>query len=94
MARVVVREPETGERSAPPLVASEGADSPVLADGRVHPGLTAEGYDVWPGGALHRGPTPALVGVADTFPPSDHWLPEPGVPVRQFCDAIAVSSGS
>lgn len=71
----------------------------LLADGRLHPGLTPAGYDTWQVGPFTAAQRQALDGLAAAFPPHAHCLPEPGPAplrisepgslVRQFCDAVA-----
>ncbi|MBV9024072.1 MAG: ATP-dependent helicase [Streptomycetaceae bacterium] len=71
----------------------------LLADGRLYPSLTSEGYDSWQAGPFTAAQREGLAALADAFPPHAHCLPEPGASpvricepaalVRQFCDAVA-----
>ncbi|MCY0933402.1 DEAD/DEAH box helicase [Streptomyces sp. H34-S4] len=71
----------------------------LLADGRLHPSLTPEGYDTWQAGPYTPTQRQALDALAAAFPPHAHCLPvpgpaplritEPAALVRQFCDAVA-----
>ncbi|MGW1728947.1 DEAD/DEAH box helicase [Streptomyces sp. NPDC002306] len=71
----------------------------LLADHRVHPGLTPAGYDSWQAGPFTAAQRQTLSALAAAFPPHAHCLPEPGPGalriaepaglVRRFCDAVA-----
>ncbi|MFD9420125.1 DEAD/DEAH box helicase [Streptomyces goshikiensis] len=71
----------------------------LLADGRLHPALTAVGYDTWQAGPFTAAQRRTLDTLAAAFPPHGHCLPEPGPAplrivepaslVRRFCDAVA-----
>ncbi|WP_156727866.1 DEAD/DEAH box helicase [Streptomyces apocyni] len=71
----------------------------LLADGRLHPGLTPVGYDSWQAGPFTAAQRQTLDALAAAFPPHAHCLPEPGPPplriaepaalIGRFCDAVA-----
>lgn len=73
----------------------------LLADGRLYPSVTLEGYDSWQAGPFTAAQRETLAALARAFPPHAHCLPEPGASplriaepaalVRRFCDAIADS---
>ncbi|MFD9358442.1 DEAD/DEAH box helicase [Streptomyces sp. NPDC060031] len=94
-------EPGTRDASATAWQAAARLALRLLADGRLFPALTPEGYDSWRAGPFTTAQHQALAALAEAFPPYAHCLPvqgpaplrivEPAVLVRGFCDAVADS---
>ncbi|MGW7006272.1 DEAD/DEAH box helicase [Streptomyces sp. NPDC054933] len=71
----------------------------LIAQGRLYPALTEQGYDAWRVGPYDAESRQAVNALAAAFPPHAHCLPlpgsapvriaEPGPLIRDFADAIA-----
>ncbi|MFI0240439.1 DEAD/DEAH box helicase [Streptomyces sp. NPDC016845] len=71
----------------------------MIAEGRLYPGLSPQGYDVWRVGPYDAGHRGYLRELAAAFPPHAHCLSEVGPPpvriaepgafIKEFSDAVA-----